>query len=427
MSLASRAQRVAAAAAVGGGGLGAIGAAGVGLLAVEARMARRWIGTPFGKQGPHSSGRYGAGAEPAIEIAMLGDSSAVGLGVEDPRETPGAVIAAGLAAITGRPVELHTVAVVGAESRHLGAQVDRLTELGAHPDVAVIMVGANDVTHRIKPETAVGALGEVVRRLRDRGAEVVVGTCPDLGTIEPIAQPLRYLARRWSRELAAAQTIGVVEAGGRSVSLADLLGHEFVTRRREMFSADRFHPSAAGYARAAAALLPSVCAVLSVWPEGLAGSGPDTRRGERTDDVAHAAARAASTAGIEVSGTDVDGASQGPRGRWALLLRRPSFPALPGLPTRPGLPNLPTVPGLRLIGNRRHPTRAPKAGAAQTGAPLAGATRTGASQAPALPAKAALGPPNGANGARNDEPWVLDRVISIGGGAPGTASDNGHR
>ena len=99
MSRARRARRIAAAAALGGGGIGAIGAVGLGLLAAEARMARRWIGTPFGRQGPQGSGWYGCGPGTPIEMAMLGDSSAVGLGVEDPLETPGAVIASGLATI----------------------------------------------------------------------------------------------------------------------------------------------------------------------------------------------------------------------------------------------------------------------------------------------------------------------------------------
>lgn len=321
-------------------------------------MARRWIGTPFGRQGPQASGWYGTGTGQPIEMAMLGDSSAVGLGVEDPRETPGAVIAGGLAAVTGRPVRLTVVAVVGAESRHLSEQIDRLVETVPVPDVAVVMVGANDVTHRIKPVVAVRGLSEAVRRLRELGAEVVVGTCPDLGTIDPIAQPLRYVARRWSRELAAAQTIGVVEAGGRTVSLADLIGEEFAARPRELFSADRFHPSAAGYARAAAVLLPSVCAALGSWPEGVPEGRPAGRYGIGTDDVAHAAAKAAARAGTEVSGTAVDGATRGPRGRWAKLLRRPSLPnlPLPNLP-RPALPNLPlpgfpAIPGLGLLAGR---------------------------------------------------------------------------
>jgi lysophospholipase L1-like esterase len=352
MSRASRARRVAAAAAFGGGGIAGLGAAGVGVLLAEAKLARRWIGTPFGKLGPEADGIYGAGPGAPIEMAMLGDSSAVGLGADDPRQSPAAVVASGLAAMSGRPVRLTVVAVVGAESRHLDEQIDRLLVTVPEPDVAVMMIGANDVTHRLKPSVSVRALEGAVRRLREHGAEVVVGTCPDLGTIEPIAQPLRWLARRWSREMAAAQTIGVIEAGGRTVSLGDLLGPEFYSRPHEMFSADRFHPSAAGYARAAAALLPSVCAALDVLPDGGAPRRPDVRLGEGVDDVAHAAARAVAEPGTEVSGTEIGGSARGPRGRWAVLLNRVRTP----LPNPLQLPN-------PLVGRREQTTAEPAAAA----------------------------------------------------------------
>ena len=83
------------------------------------------------------------------------------------------------------------------------------------------------MTHRLDRSVAVRHLEMTVRRLRETGAEVVVGTCPDLGAVEPLPQPLRWLARRWSRDLAAAQTVAVVEAGGRAVSVGDMLGAAF--------------------------------------------------------------------------------------------------------------------------------------------------------------------------------------------------------
>jgi len=324
MSRARRARRIAAAAAFGGGGLGVLGAAGYGLLVAEAKLARRWIGQPFGRTGPEVGEIHGAGPGEPLVLAMLGDSSAAGLGVEHPEQAPGAVIAGGLAAISGRRVRLHTVARVGAESSALAEQVDRLLVEAAPLDAAVIMIGANDVTHRIKPATAIRALDAAVRRLREAGAEVVVGTCPDLGTIEPIPPPLRHIARHMSRQMAAAQTIAVVEAGGRTVSLGDMLGPEFAARPRVMFSADRFHPSAAGYARAAAALLHSVAAALGYWPDAaIAATGRPGAVPREVDGVAQAAVRAAEVAGTEVAGTEVAGAERGPRGRWAVVrLRR---------------------------------------------------------------------------------------------------------
>src|SRR4051812_1061482 len=327
MSRASSARRIAAAAVYGGGGLAGLGIAGVAVLLAEAKAARRAIGQPFGESGPDGSGLYGDGlygdgAGEPVELAMLGDSSSVGMGADDPAHTPGVVLANGLAVLTRRPVRLTVAGVVGAESRDLDQQIDRLLAVTPLPHAAVIMVGANDVTHRLRPSESVRCLDLAVRRLRERGTAVVVGTCPDLGTVEPIAQPLRYLVRRWSRQLAAAQTVAVVEAGGRTVSLGDLLGPEFDAHPREMFSADRFHPSAAGYAQAAAALLPSVCAALDLLPAGLAAQRPDLRTGEGLDDVAHAAARAVAEPGTEVAGAEMAGNTRGPRGRWALLLRR---------------------------------------------------------------------------------------------------------
>ena len=321
MTKARVARKIAMAAAYGGGGLGALSAGAFGLIRAEAALARRAIGEPTGEP-PSAAGVYGVHHEAAqLTLALLGDSSAAGLGVAHPHQAPGAMLAAGLSECADRPVRLVCPAVVGAKSSDLAVQVDAVE--ADRPDVAVIMIGANDVTHRVKPPTAVRHLDHAVRRLREIGAEVVVGTCPDLGTVEPVAQPLRWIARRSSRQLAAAQTIVVVEAGGRTVSLGDILGPEFASSPKEMFGPDRFHPSPAGYASAAAALLPSVCAALDVWFGEEAEPVPDLTRGEGVRPVALAAVEAADEPGTEVAGAQVGGRDRGPRGRWALLRHRP--------------------------------------------------------------------------------------------------------
>jgi lysophospholipase L1-like esterase len=330
VSRASRARRIAAAAAYGGGGLGLIVSACWGLLVGEAKLARRWVGPPSTTP-PLPDGVYGSGDAPPLTLGVLGDSSAAGLGVQEAWQTPGARLASGLAETARRPVRLVTAAVVGARSPHLLAQAEKIRPDRA--DVVVVMIGVNDVTSRTRPSEAVEHLGRTVRRLRAEGAEVVVCTCPDLGTVEPIAQPLRMVARVWSRQLAAAQTIAVVEAGGRTVSLGDVLGPEFAANPKEMFSADRFHPSAAGYAAAAAVTLPSVCAALGLWPEE-ADAVTDRRLFslDGATPVASAAARAAGRPGSEVSGGAVDGSERGPRGRWAFLRRRRPRPAVDHVP-----------------------------------------------------------------------------------------------
>jgi lysophospholipase L1-like esterase len=219
-------------------------------------------------------------------------------------------------------VHVREYAVVGAQSSQLTTQVDAALQLD--PDVAVILIGANDVTLTVLPAASVRHLSEAVRRLREADVEVVVGTCPDLGTISPIPMPLRQVARVWSRRLAAAQTIAVVEAGGRTVSLASILGPEFAAAPALLFGPDQFHPSAAGYAALARLMVPSV---LSAVGEGEAEEEtPRVGRGEAVLPIGYAAVKASQNPGTEIDGTEVGGAKRGVGGRWVTLMSRRLLP-----------------------------------------------------------------------------------------------------
>src|SRR5689334_15175591 len=254
MSRARAAKRLAQAAAFGGGGLGLIGATLYGVLTAEAEYAKRVIG-PMRYYPTPGSGLYGRYPGLPITFAMLGDSSAAGYGTDSPDETPGVMLASGLTDLAQRPVRLVDVSKTGAKSTDLAQQVDAALQAGPH--VAVILIGANDVKAQMSPSVSVRLLSAAVRRLRAANCEVVVGTCPDLGAVRTIMPPLRQVARAWSHRLAAAQTIAVVEAGGRTVSLGSLLGPAF-RADPTMWGRDNFHPSAIGYTAASAALLPSV-------------------------------------------------------------------------------------------------------------------------------------------------------------------------
>lgn len=318
MSKASAARRLAAAAVFGGTGLGFVGGSLYAVLTAQAKIARRRIGNANDAP-PDPTGLYGAELPGrTIRLAVLGDSSAAGYGAVTSDETFGAYLAAGLSDLARRPVFLQSVAFVGARTRDLEKQIP--LALASLPDVCVVMIGVNDVTHRVRPSESVRLLQESVETLRAAGAEVVVGTCPDLGTVRPIAPPLRQVARRWSRLLAAAQTMATVEAGGRSVSLGSILGPEFAAAPSDLFGPDQFHPSPAGYRSCAAAMLPTVAAAVGVVPD--AAVDPEPQRGDGVYSLATAAAAAADSTGTEVSRANVAGSELGPRGRWVWLRRR---------------------------------------------------------------------------------------------------------
>ena len=103
MGKAAAARKLASAAAYGGGGLSLLGGALYGVLTAEAKLAKRTIGEVRDHPPPDPTGWYGRGRPgPAIRIALLGDSSAAGYGVERVEETPGALLASGVLPIRSR-------------------------------------------------------------------------------------------------------------------------------------------------------------------------------------------------------------------------------------------------------------------------------------------------------------------------------------
>jgi lysophospholipase L1-like esterase len=272
MSQAGRARRIVATAAVGSA---AVGGGSIGMLWAQALIARRRVGQPrrepfvvtgaYGSWEPDRASNGPAGVVgQACRMAVLGDSGAAGLGAATADETVAVLVANGLSSAIGRPVDLVNLAVVGAQTSHLPAQVEaaRTSFEGAGPELVVIMIGTNDVTHRVRPQASVRMLRSVVEGLVAAGCAVVVGCCPDLGTVQPVPNPLRSVGRRLSRTLAAAQALVTTAAGGYPVELGSLLGPEFAARPADYFSEDQFHPSSLGYRRCAEVLLPTVLAAL---------------------------------------------------------------------------------------------------------------------------------------------------------------------
>lgn len=245
------------------------------LLAGQADRARKTIPKAWDLP-PRADGIYVAGCDSGeaqvqpfqreagadLHLMVFGDSTATGYGCRHAAEVPGALIAKALARRTGKRVRLSTKAMVGATSKGLAGQVDAMFVAGPPPDVAVILIGANDVTALNGIAGSVQRLGAAVKGLRASGAVVVVGTCPKFGAISAIPQPLRWVAHARACQLARAQAQAVRAAGGVAVPFADFRAPEFHNSPELLFAQDQFHPSAAGYALAASQIIPALWAVL---------------------------------------------------------------------------------------------------------------------------------------------------------------------
>lgn len=228
-------------------------ALGAAVIAVEAWFAarREYLSAATA---PSLDGEFGSGAG-LVRITLLGDSTAAGIGAGEVAETVGGQLARRLAG-TGRRIRISGAAIAGSNTGDLGPQVSRAL-LGRRPDVAVILVGAEDVTHGRPLASVRRNLAEAVARLRAAEVRVVVGTCPDLAATRVAAQPLRTLLGWRGRAVAAAQAQATRAADGVPVDLAARTGPVF-RADPGTFSEDGFHPSADGYRLFAEALLPAV-------------------------------------------------------------------------------------------------------------------------------------------------------------------------
>ncbi len=189
-----------------------------------------------------------------LRLLLLGDSIAYGTGALRPEDTLGRRLAAALAA-DGFDVDLRVLAVPGAVSADLAAQVRRAEPFAA--DVAVVVIGANDLARFVPVPAATAALASAVAALRADGTDVVVVPAPDMSMVPFVPPAFRPVVQAACRLLQQEQTAVALAAGCTVASVAAEIAGAFGSDPA-LFSADRFHPSSAGYARIAAALAPVV-------------------------------------------------------------------------------------------------------------------------------------------------------------------------
>ncbi len=190
-----------------------------------------------------------------VRMAWLGDSTAAGVGASSPARTLPVLVACGLG--PGRTVELSSYAVSGARVEDvLERQLPALLAAGPLPDMVVIDVGANDVTHLTRVNAFRNAYLAILNQLVTGTAVIVLGV-PDLGSATRLPQPLRFVAG-WRGGTYDAVVEAMRDHDADYVNIADFTGPAFSAEPDRYFAADHYHPNDEGYALWARTVLPVV-------------------------------------------------------------------------------------------------------------------------------------------------------------------------
>lgn len=187
----------------------------------------------------------GARGGDRLRAVALGDSTLTAPGLDRADDIWIRGVVHKLAEATGRPVELHSFGVGGSTSADVLR--DQLpAALSLDPHLAFVSVGANDLIRGLPAGRLSRNLDEIVARLREQGAQVVMSGVGDLGSIPRLAPPLRQMGRRLGKRGDRIHALVAERHGAIKADQWKWAAREFRTRR-DVWSADRFHPSAAGH------------------------------------------------------------------------------------------------------------------------------------------------------------------------------------
>lgn len=206
-------------------------------------------------------GVHGTAATGAVRLRMvvLGDSTTAGVGVDRAEDSLPYLLAQRIADARRSEVQVTSYGWAGARVADLVRQqlpraLEPIRAGATEPylsgaDIVVVVIGANDATHRTPPWRYRADLRSVLSGIREAapGADVVLAGIPTFRGALRSAEPLIFLTDQYARVLRPISRAEAVHAGTAFADLARDVPPR-LGRRPDALSGDRFHPSAIGYA-----------------------------------------------------------------------------------------------------------------------------------------------------------------------------------
>jgi acyl-CoA thioesterase-1 len=129
--------------------------------------------------------------------------------------------------------------------------------ISSHPNLVTLGIGINDIGHGLSAETFARNYEEIIKRLKETGARIIVTNIPDIS----FAPVVPAYARDETRERVNVFNEKVHTIAERyKLTVVDIYTetHNVIPTHPEFFSEDGFHPSDAGYEYWAKTMWPTV-------------------------------------------------------------------------------------------------------------------------------------------------------------------------
>jgi len=185
------------------------------------------------------------GQGPALRYAILGDSTTISQGGDYQKGY--AVASANFLAKKHR-VTWQNFGVSGARVQDV-ADKQLSKSLEFKPDIVLIAVGANDVTHVTNNKSLKSGLEYIITQLQHHNPHVhiILTGSPDMGSVPRFPWPANYFADHKTKSI---NTIVIGLARKHHQTFAPIAQETGPTFRAhpELFAVDKFHPTNDGYA-----------------------------------------------------------------------------------------------------------------------------------------------------------------------------------
>lgn len=209
---------------------------------------------------PEAAGRREGkvGHGPRLRLLMLGDSSAAGVGVAEQSQALAGHLPNALARQAGVCVQWQLLAQSGLTSAQCLLHLASSEPFDA--DVAVVVLGVNDVVDQVPSHHAVAARESIANRLRNGHgvAHVVFAPLPPVQHFPALPQPLRWVAGQDAKRHDDAMAAWARTRSDVSHVPIDL------PLNRELMADDGFHPGEPVYRICGTALAEHIAQ--RVWP-----------------------------------------------------------------------------------------------------------------------------------------------------------------